>query len=134
MLTAALGTDRLRITPAVVTGDGGGAPTYAPYIKNKTAKSRKPPRPAARTGAAAAPKRAPATASQASPVAAPPVASGEIQRLRVELQRVNQEISRIARLTRPGSDAGRNSQLPEKQELLMQKQDLERKIRALSKS
>jgi len=50
------------------------------------------------------------------------------------LQRVNQEISRIARLTRPGSDAGRNSQLPEKQQLLGQRQDLERKIRTLSKA
>jgi hypothetical protein len=47
---------------------------------------------------------------------------------------VNQEISRIARLTRPGSDAARHSQLPEKQELLVLRQDLERKIRALSRA
>jgi len=63
----------------------------------------------------------------------PPLASGELQRLKDELQHVNQEISRLARLTRPGSDAGRNSQLPEKQQLLTQRLDLERKIRATSK-
>lgn len=78
-------------------------------------------------------KAGPAAAPNAEP-AAPPAPSGELDRLRDELQRVNQEISRIARLTRPGSDAGRNSQLPEKQQLLVQRQDLERKIRALSKS
>ena len=61
-------------------------------------------------------------------------ASGELDRLRDEIQRVNQEISRIARLSRPGSDPARNSQLPEKQQLLVQKQDLERKIRALAKA
>jgi hypothetical protein len=85
-----------------------------------------PARPAAKAGPAAAPKPEPA--------AAPPADFGELQQLKDELQRVNQEISRIARLTRPGSDAGRNSQLPEKQQLLTQRQDLERKIRALSKS
>jgi hypothetical protein len=100
--------------------------TYAQWIKDKTAKPRTShARPAAKAGPAAAPTPAPA---------APPVVSGELQRLKDDLQRVNQEISRIARLTRPGSDAGRNSQLPEKQQLLTQRQDLERKIRALSKS
>jgi hypothetical protein len=78
-------------------------------------------------------KAAPAAAPKPEP-AAPAAPSGELDRLRDELQRVNQEISRIARLTRPGSDAGRNSQLPEKQQLLVQRQDLERKIRAVSKS
>jgi len=47
---------------------------------------------------------------------------------------VNREISRIARETRGGPDAARHSQLPEKQQLLVQKQDLERKIRTLSRS
>jgi len=61
------------------------------------------------------------------------VTSGELQRLRDELQRVNQEISRLARATRPGSDPARHSQLPEKQELLVQRLDLERKMRAISK-
>jgi len=61
------------------------------------------------------------------------VTSGELQRLRDELQRVNQEISRLARVTRPGSDPARHSQLPEKQELLVQRLDLERKMRAISK-
>ncbi len=100
--------------------------TYAQTIKNKTAKPRKsPPRPAAKASAAAAPKPPPA--------APPPVASGELQRLREELQRVNQEISRLARVSRPGSDPARHSQLPEKQGLLLQRLDLERKIRAISK-
>jgi hypothetical protein len=48
------------------------------------------------------------------------------------LQRVNREISRIARESRGGRDAAKHSQLPEKQQLLMQKQDLERKIRTLA--
>jgi hypothetical protein len=46
------------------------------------------------------------------------------------LQRVNQELSKIGRITRP--DAARQTHLPEKQELLRQKADLDRKIRALS--
>jgi hypothetical protein len=61
--------------------------------------------------------------------AAPPVKPGELQRLKDELQRVNQEISKIARVSRP--DAARQMNLPEKQELLRQKIDLERKMRAL---
>jgi hypothetical protein len=56
-----------------------------------------------------------------------------MQRLRDELQHVNQEISRLARVTRPGSDPARHSQLPEKQGLLLQRLDLERKIRSISK-
>jgi hypothetical protein len=57
------------------------------------------------------------------------VKPGELQRLKDELQRVNQEISKIARVSRP--DAARQMNLPEKQELLRQKIDLERKMRAL---
>jgi hypothetical protein len=57
-----------------------------------------------------------------------------VRRLKDDLQRVNQEISKIARFTRPGSDSARKSQLPEKQQLLVQRLDLERKIRALTKS
>src|SRR5207247_7883398 len=109
----------------------GRVATYARRIKNKTAKVRKsPPRPVAKARPAPAPKPEPAAAP---PVAAPPVTSGELQRLRNELQRVNQEISRLARITRPGSDPARHSQLPEKQELLVQRLDLERKMRAISK-
>ena len=67
-------------------------------------------------------------APKAEPAAAPAAEPGEAQRLKDELQRVNQEISRLARVSRP--DAGRQSNLPEKQELLRQKVDLERKIRA----
>jgi hypothetical protein len=101
------------------------AATYARRIKDQTAKTRSSrARPAAKTEPAAAPKPTPAAGA----------ASGGAQALKDELQRVNREISRLARLTRPGSDAGRNSQLPEKQELLAQRQDLERKIRALSRS
>ncbi len=112
----------------------GGSPervaTYAQRIKKKTAKGRKAPaRSAAKSAPAAARKPEPAAAPKP---AAPPVASGDLQRLRDELQRVNQEISRLARVTRPGSDPARHSQLPEKQELLRQKADLDRKIRALS--
>jgi hypothetical protein len=91
--------------------------TYAQRIKNKSGKARKTPaRPAA--------KARPATAPKAEPAAAP---SAELQGLKDELRRVNQEISRLARLSRP--DAGRQSNLPEKQELLRQKVDLERKVR-----
>ena len=80
----------------------------------------------------AAKAEAPA-AAKPEPAAAPPVASGELGVLRDELQRVNREISRLARVTRPGSDPARHSQLPEKQELLVQRLDLERKIRAIPK-
>ncbi len=102
--------------------------TYAQGIKDKTANKARTParRPAVKADANAAAKPAPA--------AAPAVASGELQQLRDELQRVNQEISRIARSSRPGSDPARHSQLPEKQGLLLQRQDLERKIRGLSKT
>jgi hypothetical protein len=78
---------------------------------------------------AAAPK--PQAAAPPKP-ATPPAASGELQQLRDELQRVNQELSRIGRITRP--DAARQTHLPEKQELLRQKFDLDRKIRALPKT
>lgn len=66
-------------------------------------------------------------------MAAPPVAAHELGRLKDELQRVNQQLSKIGGVTRPDSDAARQMQLPQKQELLAQKQNLERKIRALSK-
>lgn len=125
-MTAERGTERLTITRPLSPQSLKRVATYAEWIKNKAAKARKsPPRPAAKP-AAAAPK--------VEPAAAPPVASGELQRLKDELQRVNQEISRLARVTRPGSDPARHSQLPEKQQLLVQRQDLERKIRALSSS
>ncbi len=104
--------------------------TYAQRIKNKSGSARKPTsRPAAKAPAVAAAKTVPV---EAPPPAAPPAASGELQRLKDDLQRVNREISKIARETRGGPDAARHSQLPEKQQLLGQKQDLERKIRALS--
>ena len=104
--------------------------TYAQRIKNKSGSARKPmSRPAAKAPAVAAATTVPVEAP--SP-AAPPTASGELQRLKDDLQRVNREISKIARETRGGPDAARHSQLPEKQQLLGQKQDLERKIRALS--
>jgi len=104
--------------------------TYAQRIKDKSGSARKPTsRPAAKAAPAEAPPAAPA---EAPPPA--PVASAELQRLRDDLQRVNREISRIARETRGGPDAARHSQLPEKQQLLVQKQDLERRIRTLSSS
>jgi len=105
--------------------------TYAQRIKNKSGAARKfAPRPAAKAAPAAAPKTEPA----AAPTVTRPVPPGELQRLKDDLQQVNREISRIARETRGGPDAARHSQLPEKQQLLAQKQDLERKIRALSNS
>jgi hypothetical protein len=97
-------------------GSYGRFATYAQPIKNKTGTARKG------SSRAAAPK--------ADQAAAPPAVAGELQRLKDELQRVNQEISKLARVTRPGSE---HSQLPEKQELLVQKVDLERKIRAVSR-
>jgi hypothetical protein len=106
------------------------AATYAQRIKKKTAKTRAPARRvAAKAAPVAAPKPEPAVAPKPAP---PPVASGELQRLRDELQRVNQELSRIGRVTRP--DAARQTHLPEKQELLRQKADLDRKMRAVSKT
>jgi len=106
--------------------------TYARWIKNTSGTSRKsPPRPAAKAPPAEAPN---ATVSEAPPPAASPAPSVDLEALRQDLQRVNREISRIARETRGGPDAARHSQLPEKQDLLAQKQDLERKIRTLSSS
>ena len=98
-------------------------PTYAQRIKNKTAASRKPAGRPAKAGPTVPPK-------ESAPVT-PPATSGELQRLRDDLQRVNQELSKIGRVTRP--DAARQTHLPEKQELLRQKFDLDRKIRALSR-
>lgn len=115
--------DLQHVCPGLV-GDGvrPGEPvaTYAQQIKNKTRRATKSPaRPAA--------KAKPAAATKAEPVGAPPIASAELQRLKDELRRINQEISRIARGA--GREATRQSNLPEKQELLRQKVDLERKIR-----
>jgi len=122
----------MRERPVVTGGSRERVATYAQRIKNKTAKARTAARrPPPKADAAVA--STPEAAAPPRP-AAPPLASGELQRLKDELQHVNQEISRLARLTRPGSDAGRNSQLPEKQELLTKRLDLERKIRAISKS
>ena len=120
----------------VTAGSRERVATYAQGIRDKTAKKASPParRPAVKAGVAAAAKPAPAETLEPEPAAAPAVASGELQRLRDELQRVNQEISRIARSTRPGADPARHSQLPEKQGLLLQRQDLERKIRGLAKT
>jgi hypothetical protein len=104
--------------------------TYAQTIKNKTAKTRTPARrPAAKASAPAAPK---AATPKPAPAPAPSVDSGELERLREELKRVNQEISKIARGGRP--DAARQTHLPEKQELLRQKAVLDGKIRAVSKT
>lgn len=109
----------------VCTRVGRGVATYAQRIKKKTSTTRKTaPRPAAKAAPSATPKPAPAAPLQAE--------AGDVQRLKDELQRVNQEISKIARVGRP--DAARQTNLPEKQELLRQKVDLERKIRAHPKA
>jgi len=125
--------------PVARLGESSGrVATYAQRIKNKTAKARTTARrPAAKATAPAAPAKTaaaapkPESAAPPKPVA-PPVASGELQRLKDELQHVNQEISRMARASRP--DAARQTHLPEKQELLRQKAGLDRKIRAVSKT
>ena len=126
----------MTITALIFTGSVAGiAATYAQMIKKKTAKPRTPARrPAAKTGGA------PTATTQAAPAPAPKPAmsrpsvapAGELERLKGELQRVNQELSRIGRTTRP--DAARQTHLPEKQELLRQKIDLDAKIRALSRT
>ena len=90
--------------------------TYAERIKNKTGATRK-----------SRPPRDP----NAAPTTAPPVESGELQRLKDELRRINQDLSKIGRVTRP--DAARQTHIPEKQELLRQKVVLESKIRTLPK-
>ena len=100
---------------------GRAVATYAQRIKKKTSTTRRTASPPAATAK-------PAAAPKPQPAAAPPAETGEVQRLRDELQHINQEISKIARVNRP--DAARQSNLPEKQELLRQKVDLERKIRA----
>jgi len=124
--------DSSKFVPSL--NDGARVATYAQRIKNKTAKTRTPAR---RPDAKASARPAPATPAPAAPAkpeapSAPPAAPGELERLKDELQRVNQEISRIGRESRP--DAARQTHLPEKQELLRQKADLDRKIRAASKT
>jgi len=90
--------------------------TYAQRIKDKTGTNRKSPsRPAA----------------TAVPTTAPPAETGELQRLKDELRRINQELSKLGRVTRP--DAARQTHIPEKQELLRRKVVLESQIRALPK-
>jgi hypothetical protein len=49
-----------------------------------------------------------------------------------ELKEINRQISKIASAARPGRDPARHSQLPEKQELLTRRLDLERRIRNLN--
>ena len=94
----------------------GVVATYAQRIKDKTGTNRKSPsRPAA----------------TAAPTTAPPVETGELQRLKDDLRRINQELSKLGRVIRP--DAAKQTHIPEKQELLRQKVVLERKIRALPK-
>ena len=106
----------LRAVLLLTAGRRDRVATYAQRIKDKTRTTRKSsPRPTATAGL----------------TAAPPVAPGELQRLKVELQRVNRELSKFGRATRP--DDVRQTHLPEKQELLRQKVVLESKIRALPK-
>ena len=110
--------------------------TYALRIKDKTKGSPTRPRAAS---AKAKPSPAKAQEQAAAPATPAPRASaqsdsGELERLRAELQRVNHELSRIGRVTRPGVDPMKQMHLPEKQELLSEKLDLERKIRTLSRS
>ena len=100
----------------VAAGRHDRVATYASWIKDKPRTTRKSPsRPTA----------------QAAPRAAPPVEPGELQRLKDELQRVNRDLSKFGRATRP--DDVRQTHLPEKQELLRQKVVLESKIRTLPK-
>ena len=102
--------------PLVTAGPHDRVATYAQRIKDKARTTRKSsPRPTPKAG----------------PSAAPPVEPGELQRLKDELQRVNRELSKFGRATRP--DDVRQTHLPEKQELLRQKVVLESKIRALPK-
>jgi hypothetical protein len=80
------------------------------------------PRAPRKTTARSAPK-APAT----EPAASPPAGASDVARLKDELRRVDQDLSRLARASRP--DAVRHQPLTEKQDLLARKADLERKIR-----
>jgi hypothetical protein len=57
---------------------------------------------------------------------------GELDRLTAELRRVNQEISKIAGVGRP-SDRSKQQRGAEKQGLLAQRTDLERRIRSLKR-
>jgi hypothetical protein len=50
-----------------------------------------------------------------------------------ELRRVNQQLSKIGQLARPGSDAAKHQPLAQKQDLLQQRAELEGKIRRLAK-
>jgi hypothetical protein len=107
-------------------------PTYAQRIKTKPTKTRtSAPRAATKASRPAAPKVV-AETPKPTPVRAPQTGSSELQQLKDELQRVNQEISRLARASRP--DATRQTHLPEKQELLRQKAVLDSKIRAAAKA
>jgi hypothetical protein len=81
----------------------------------------RPRRPRA-TAARKAPK-----AAAAPPAAPPPAGATDVAQLKDELRLVNQDLSRLARASRP--DAVRHQPLTEKQNLLARKADLERKIR-----
>jgi hypothetical protein len=94
-----------------------------PEAKNKAG--------ADRDGAAKPGKR---KAAPAPAVAAPSAAADGLQQLKDELQTVNQRLSKIGRVIRPGSDAAKRPPLPEKQDLLARKAELERKIRASSRT
>jgi hypothetical protein len=115
-----------QVFPAALATEGRiphGVATYAGSIKNKASRTSAS-RVATRKAAPAAPTP---PAAPASPAARP----DEAQRLKDELQRVNRELSKFGRATRP--DDVRQTHLPEKQELLRQKVVLESKIRALPK-
>jgi hypothetical protein len=99
------------------------AATYAQPVKSD--RKRKAPARSS-TSRKAAPPAAP------TPAAPPAPGADERQRLTDELRHVNQQISKLARETRP-QDPARHSQLPEKQELLAQRLDLERRIRNLTR-
>jgi hypothetical protein len=93
---------------------------YPQRVKNKTGAGR---RPSSRAGA-----------GEVAAVTANASSTDELQRLKDELRLVNQRLSKIGRVGRPGTDAEKNMRLPEKQDLLAQKLQLERKIRAVASS
>jgi hypothetical protein len=121
-MTALRGTERLTIV--FIRGSYERVATYAQPIMDD--RKRKAP-------SRSATSRKTATPAEAAPVAPPAANPDERERLTDELRRVNQQISKLAREARPGSDPLRHSQLPEKQELLARKLDLERRIRNLTR-
>jgi hypothetical protein len=99
---------------------GGHVTPYPRRIKNKTGTKRE--------------SSSQRVARSGVPAAMPSASPDELQRMKDELRLVNQRLSKIGRVTRPGSDAAKHPPLPEKQDLLTQKAELERKIRASSRS